>query len=143
MVITFAVPFVLGQARPRFGKNRTYKPEKDRQAEKQIKNAYEGACLRKFGHVPCASKGIPVTLVIMSQRALPKSRPLRILREHDTMKPDASNVAKLIEDALNEVAYLDDSQVTHLYVFKRDRVRGYGDQTTVTIIWEGEENGTE
>jgi len=36
-----------------------------------------------------------------------------------TKKPDAGNVQKAVEDALNEVAYLDDSQITDVIVHKR------------------------
>jgi Holliday junction resolvase RusA-like endonuclease len=34
-------------------------------------------------------------------------------------KPDASNVVKIIEDALNKVAWVDDAQIASLHVWKR------------------------
>lgn len=36
-----------------------------------------------------------------------------------TKKPDADNIAKVVCDALNGVAYVDDTQVIDLRVFKR------------------------
>ena len=37
------------------------------------------------------------------------------------MKPDADNVAKLVLDAINGTAFVDDSQVVSLSVAKRSR----------------------
>ena len=36
-----------------------------------------------------------------------------------TVKPDADNIAKIICDALNKIAFWDDKQITHLLVRKR------------------------
>jgi Holliday junction resolvase RusA-like endonuclease len=36
-----------------------------------------------------------------------------------TKKPDASNVLKAIEDAMNKIVYFDDSQIVRLIVFKQ------------------------
>lgn len=43
--------------------------------------------------------------------------------------PDADNVLKLVQDALNEVAWLDDGQVSDLHVVKR-----YGSAPRVDVI---------
>jgi len=40
-------------------------------------------------------------------------------RRFMTATPDADNVAKLIADSLNEIAYADDAQVCELFVSKR------------------------
>jgi Holliday junction resolvase RusA-like endonuclease len=45
-----------------------------------------------------------------------------------TVKPDASNVCKAVEDAMNGVAYRDDSQIVELRVTKR-----YSDSPGVQI----------
>lgn len=139
VLVAFSVPFVRGQARPRFGRGRTYKVGRDRECEKRIAVAYKGAALRKYGHIPQAPKGVPVTLVVTCERELPRSRPKRVRREPDVVKPDASNEAKLVEDALNGVAWADDSQVTELHAFKRDRLRGQGERTLVTVLWDERE----
>lgn len=36
-----------------------------------------------------------------------------------TKKPDADNIAKIITDSLNNIAFHDDSQIVHLTVIKR------------------------
>jgi Holliday junction resolvase RusA-like endonuclease len=69
-------------------------------------------------------------------RALPKSKhrkfalPSNLLRfldrlfgEPDTFKPDVDNLAKAVMDALNCVAYVDDSQVIELVIRKFPRVK--------------------
>ena len=53
----------------------------------------------------------PVVLSVISHRHVPVSWPKRRIGEQDTMKPDASNILKLVEDALNGIAYKDDSQI--------------------------------
>lgn len=49
---------------------------------------------------------------------------------YHTSKPDADNIAKLVGDALNEIAYQDDSQVAELIVRKR---YGRPARTDITI----------
>ncbi len=49
-------------------------------------------------------------------------------------KPDCDNIAKIILDALNGLAYDDDAQVVKLYVEKR-----YGAFDHVTVVLEGSE----
>jgi Holliday junction resolvase RusA-like endonuclease len=48
-----------------------------------------------------------------------------------TIKPDADNIAKIILDALNKIAYKDDSQITQLTVIKR-----YSEQPYVRVTLE-------
>lgn len=43
-------------------------------------------------------------------------------------RPDASNIVKLVEDALNGIAFTDDARISDLHVFKR-----YGDTPGVTV----------
>ena len=39
--------------------------------------------------------------------------------EHPLKKPDADNIAKIILDSLNDIAFHDDSQIVELVVIKR------------------------
>lgn len=39
--------------------------------------------------------------------------------EYPTKKPDGDNIAKIILDSLNGIAFKDDSQITELTIFKR------------------------
>lgn len=48
-----------------------------------------------------------------------------------TKKPDCDNMAKIVLDALNDVAFHDDSQITELHIFKQ-----YGETPNVTLTLE-------
>lgn len=67
----------------------------------------------------------PAQVTIEIRLAIPQSarkRDVPLMRSGEikpTKKPDCSNVAKLLEDALNKVLWHDDSQVTDLVVRKR------------------------
>lgn len=141
MIVTFYVPFVHGKQRPKFARMgrsvRAYTPKATEMNERRIAEAYKGASIRKYGRVVSAGEHVPVTLCVITRRALPKSRPRRVIFEHDTYKPDLDNDFKEIKDALNGVAWVDDAQVTETHGLKMPRVRGLiEDRTYVTVIWE-------
>ena len=50
-------------------------------------------------------------------------------KDFPTKKPDCDNIAKIILDALNGVAYDDDKQVVNLHVYKR-----YSDTPRVEVV---------
>ena len=126
------VPFVRGKGRVRFVRatGRTYTPDKTAEAMALIR--------AEWGDRPAAPKGTPVAVTIVTTRPLPASRPKRVAWEADTAKPDADNIAKLVLDALNGVAWADDTQVTDLTVQKMGRTRHMPEQTTVSVTWEDE-----
>lgn len=111
MKITFTVPGKpQGKGRPRFTKNgRTYTPEKTAEYEALIKRMYllQGGKLFEGA----------VKLSILILYPIPKSttkkdRELMVSGSIlPTKKPDGDNVEKAVADALNKVAYLDDSQI--------------------------------
>ena len=133
----FSVPFVIGKERPRVTIHGTYTPAATVRAEKAIKAAYELAVADMGGTVADyrAPRHVSVSVTIWTQRPLPKSRPRRVATEEDTFKPDADNVSKLVLDALNGVAWADDSQVTDLNVHKKYRYRCAPMRTTVCVVW--------
>ena len=145
--VSFSVPFVAGKERPRHHGKVTYTPAATVRAEKAIRDAYERAVADKGGTVADYratrsektktqdSAPISVSVTIWTQRPLPKSRAKKISTEEDTYKPDADNVTKLVLDALNGVAWVDDAQVTDLNVHKKYRYRGAPERTTVHILW--------
>lgn len=111
---------VMGKGRPRFTRGgHAYTPKATRDYERAIREAYENAPMR-----PPEQFSGPIAVCIMTYRQLPKSTPKSVLSEHDTHKPDIDNVAKIVLDALNGVAWDDDAQVTSLTVVKLDRTRG-------------------
>ena len=136
MRISFSVPFVKGKARPRFSNGRAYTPKGTKEAERQIESAYRRACRDAFGALQTASGGVPVLIEIWTTRNVLSGFRRRDGDSHDDLqKPDADNIAKLVLDALNGVAYEDDSQVVGLFVAKGTRVRGNKPTTRVHVHW--------
>lgn len=142
MIVTFSVPFVVPKARPRFSRH-AYTPKRTADAESAVRNAYEGACVRRYGRVARAPERVPVTIAVSIRKAAPKSRPRwlpkaiwDVGRWAFTCTPDYDNCAKLVCDALNGVAWADDAQVTEAHIYKLDRVRGTSDATHVLVAFE-------
>ena len=137
-MVSFSVPFVRGKGRVRFvrGTGRTYTPDKTAEAMELIRMAYA----REAGG-RMAEKGVPVRVSITTARGMPKSRPKSLVAEQDVFKPDVDNIAKLVLDALNGIAWEDDTQVTTLTVQKYPRDRVSDEQTHVVVSWDGEWDG--
>lgn len=133
-IYSFTVPFVRGKGRVRFVKasGRTYTPDKTAEAMELIRHAFVGVGGER------APEGVPVRVSITTARGMPKSRPKRLESEPDVYKPDCDNIAKAVLDALNGVAWVDDTQVTNLVVQKFDRDRVAEEQTHVIVSWEDE-----
>lgn len=106
---------VLGKPRPRVTRHGTYTPKKFADYEKRIAVEFRKQLPKPL---ECA-----VSLKVTVQRRLPKSRPKKTASEPDTFRPDLDNILKLVMDALNGVAYLDDKQVTSVQAEKLPRVR--------------------
>lgn len=110
---------VKGKGRPRFTRGgHAYTPKATRDYERAIREAFENAPGR-----PQEPFSGPIEVCIMTRRQLPNSTPKSVIREPDTHKPDVDNVAKIVLDALNGVAWVDDAQVTSLAVSKLKRTR--------------------
>ncbi len=71
-----------------------------------------------------------VSIEINAFGLIPQSKPKHITKEPNLYKPDVDNIAKLIMDALNGVAYRDDKQVTELYVHKHERQKKTSNTTS-------------
>lgn len=110
-----------GKARPRRvtrgGKTHTYTPNKTRQYEQRVRTAYI-ACYGNY-----AQLGGPIAAHIVAYFAPPKSaskaRRAKLLSGWHTTRCDADNIAKIVLDSLNHIAYQDDSRVAELTVVKR------------------------
>lgn len=112
---------VRGKGRPRFTRGgHAYTPKATRDYERSIREAFENAP----GRPPEPFSG-PIAVCIMTYRQLPKSTPKSVFSEPDTHKPDIDNVAKIVLDALNGVAWEDDAQVVSLKVSKLNRTRSH------------------
>lgn len=110
----------VGKGRPRFKRMgnfvQTYTPEKTAEYEKLVR--------MKFQNAGGAIIDKPVRVGITAFFAPPKSTKKRDRIEMlanlilPTKKPDCDNIAKIILDALNKIAYKDDAQVVDLSVKK-------------------------
>lgn len=127
--VTFGVRGkVTGKGRPRFTRGgHAYTPKSTRDYERAIVEAYLNASQR-----PREPFSGPIAVSIMTCRQLPKSTPKSVYSEPDTHKPDIDNIAKIVLDALNGVAWVDDSQVVYLQVNKLNRTRS-PERLAVTI----------
>ncbi len=142
--ITFDVPFISGKRRPRFRRTpvgvQTYTDRRTLNDEADISLAYKSASIDSYGCV-LKTEG-PVAITIETYQQLPRSKPKCITEEKDLFKPDIDNIAKLVMDALNDVAYKDDKQVTHLAIKKNPRVRDQQAHMIVQIMFIGDKDGS-
>jgi len=111
-----------GKARPRFGQGRTYTPKATADYEAMVGMEYKRQC----GGYNFSADGekVPVEIAINAFFGIPKSaskkkRAQMVCGEiKPTKKPDADNIAKIIMDGLNGIAFDDDAQVISLTVNK-------------------------
>ncbi len=118
-----------GKARARTVKGHTYTPEQTVLYENLVKMEYLRQCDGfRF------KEDVPLRMEIDAIFEPPKGTPkkMRVLMLHDDIlplkKPDADNIAKVIADSLNGVAYKDDSQIASMLVNKY-----YGEQAAVSV----------
>lgn len=126
--IELDVDEIVGKQRPRHTRQgRVYTPPKTTAFENLV------ALMWKAEHgASMAGHDGPVRVHIHTSRQLAKSNPRFWLGRADTGKPDIDNIAKSVLDALNGVAYRDDSQVVGLNIEKKERTE-HGDGNTLTI----------
>ena len=135
--ITFAIPGKpVGKGRPRAttigGHARMYTPKKTESYESLVRMAFYNEH-RARNPIPA---GIPLRLTIWCWFAIPKSwsKKRQAQAMHHTGKPDADNILKVVGDALNGVAWHDDSQVSTAVVFKRYATDGERESVMVEIM---------
>lgn len=129
MTIAFCISGTpTGKGRPRFNAatGRTYTPERTRSYEDWVRSCCMENCSGAFFPAGTAIKAelfafFPVP--VSDSRIKKRNKLLAVLKP--TKKPDGDNLAKIICDALNEIAYQDDSQITHLTVVKRFGARAF------------------
>ncbi len=106
-----------GKGRPRFFRGHAVTPKATKDYEKRVVNCYmaqDGALYET-----------PVRVNITAYKKIPKSytkKRTELIRqgiEKPISKPDVDNICKVILDALNGVAYKDDTQVIRLSITKK------------------------
>ena len=101
-----------GKGRPRHGKYKTYTPHKTKAAENNIAYFYKV----NVGHYFEGYVKLKLDLYYSIAKSDSKKKKLMKLNNElrPNKKPDIDNVVKLVADALNEVAYKDDTQIIEL-----------------------------
>lgn len=129
-MITFTVNGApQGKARPRFRRVgafvQTYTPKATHDYERQIRDEF-----LKTGCDPIEGPvHVMITAAFSPPKSLSKKKQEEMLKQLPTKKPDVDNLAKVVLDALNGVAYTDDKQVTALSVFKI-----YKEEPYITVV---------
>ena len=108
---------VKAKERPRFGGGSVRTPIKTKLYEAKVRRAYKKQSNEFFDGFVRAR----IEIYMKVPKSYSKARILAIKEgnEFPTKKPDLDNVAKIILDALNKVAYADDARVVELTVVKR------------------------
>ena len=119
-----------GKARHRTTKNGyTYTPKEQIQYENLVKVSFQEAYPE---WVPTDKEVVHVDMTAYFTMPKSFSAKKRELAEMEllnpTKKPDVDNIVKSILDSLNNIAYLDDKQVTSCYIEKR-----YSDKPRVDV----------
>ena len=124
----FEIDFTPTKRRPRIKRNgQSYDPKENQREKRAMVAAFKAQC----GAVAPLEGAVSVKVDIY--RRMPKNRPKKLLRELDTYKPDADNIAKAVLDAMNGLAFVDDSQVVSLTATKHDRTHRESDIVAVEI----------
>lgn len=125
-VLTFEIPGTpAAWARARTGKGRFFKSAKQERAQASVEGAYVEAAQGLQPH-----EG-PVQVAIACHFLAPKDH---WEGRECTKRPDLDNLAKLVGDALNGLAYRDDSQIVGLTVEKH-YTTGH-ERTEVTLTFK-------
>ena len=98
----------VAKGRPRFGKGRTYTPKKTKDFGTTIKEMARN----QYRNGPMKG-AISVTIVFFMKK------PKTVTREYPTIRPDVDNLCKATLDALNDIAYDDDSQIIEINASKK------------------------
>lgn len=139
MRISFTVPGApVGKGRPRFTKQgHTYTPEKTASYENLVRLFYSER-YREMRFVPDE----PLAMLVRAYMPIPKSTSrckAEMMKGNllfPTKKPDCDNIAKIICDALNSIAYPDDKQLVSVLIEKR-----YSDNPRAEIsVWNIQED---
>lgn len=123
----------VGKDRPRFTRSgHTYPTKKNQDYMRLVGESYKAAGGHWYGRAP-------VKIRIIADMQLPKRTPKKMIEKllavlHPIKRPDVDNIAKIVMDGLNGIAYVDDAQVWKLEIEKRNALEG-----KVTVWVEGEE----
>ena len=114
----------VGKGRPRFavvgGHAKAFTPKKTRDYEELIKWHY----VQQNGSF-CFDKDDALSLEVLAEMSIAPSNSKTVQQQKRTgeirplKKPDADNILKVVQDALNGLAYPDDVQIVESHIVKR------------------------
>lgn len=110
----------IGKERPRVNTRtgRVFTPTKTSSFEEKVKWAFKGK-YNVANELSTKPFKVKITAIFEPPQSLSKKKKEELLFKVDyTKKPDVDNIAKIILDSLNGLAYKDDSQVSALLVLK-------------------------
>ncbi len=129
----------VAKGRPRLGKYATYTPQKTKNYESLVKYSF----LKEYPKFNPFMGELKVKIDAIFEVPKSYSNKKRVMLIHTgyTHRPDVDNLTKSVLDALNELAYKDDSQVCSLYFNKY-----YGEEAKVIVeieeVTSNERKGT-
>lgn len=119
--VVFEVPGEpIGKARPRVVDGHAYTPSRTKAYEQAVRLAYKQAVKDRPEGERFWGADVQLSLQIAAFYQMPKkvTRQMKsaMLRweERPKKKPDLDNILKIVADALNGLAYHDDSQIVHM-----------------------------
>ena len=122
-----------GKGRPKFstfkGRAMVYTPKKTENYESYAKLSYQASGAEIFADDAQIYAEIDAYYAIPKSASKKKKQMMLDGRIRPTKKPDTDNIAKIILDALNGIAYYDDAQVVSLAVRKY-----YSDNPRVEVM---------
>lgn len=133
MKVKFTIPGIpVPKARPRVVKGHTYTPKKTKDYETLVKDVYALTVGEYLGDSAIVAT---IDLYFPIPESYSKSKKRRIADGEikHTKRPDVDNCAKAILDALNEVAYKDDSQIVESRITKHYAIDG---ETRAEVVLE-------
>lgn len=111
-----------GKARPRFRKIgnhvSTYNPKQTTDYEKLVKLSAIEQCKDKLNKKYTGLVKMSIKAYFKPNKSISKKQYNLLIGTEHLKKPDSDNIAKIICDSLNGVAYKDDSQVAYLEIEK-------------------------
>ena len=127
MKVKFTIPGIpIPKARPRVVRGHAFTPKKTKDYEALVKDVYRLTVGEYLGDS---------AIVATIEESYSKSKKRRIAEGEikHTKRPDVDNCAKAILDALNEVAYRDDSQIVESRITKHYAIDG---ETRADVVLE-------
>lgn len=123
-----------GKQRPGFNSHnkKAYTRQQTKDYEENIQIEYKRQC-KNFRF----NDDAPLRVMIIEYREIPKSTPKKLIKPmlENVIKPihkiDVDNLAKIVLDGLNGIAYKDDAQIVELYIKKR-----YSQEPSIAVALE-------